>query len=82
MSSIIPDQRIHAIAPQLIHAAFDSGVLRFAVNGVSKNDWHVVKEMAEHPCLVPNFGLHPWLEISYSLMRWIGPLFSGMQLNT
>ncbi|KAJ0969960.1 hypothetical protein J5N97_022837 [Dioscorea zingiberensis] len=57
----LQDQRIHAVAPQLIRAAFDSGVLRFAVNGVSENDWHVVKQMAEqHPCLVPNFGLHPW----------------------
>ncbi|KAM0938745.1 putative TatD family, metal-dependent hydrolase [Dioscorea sansibarensis] len=57
----LQDPRIHSIASHLIRNALHSGVLRFAVNGVSENDWRIVKEMAEqHPCVVPNFGLHPW----------------------
>ncbi|KAK1326216.1 hypothetical protein QJS10_CPA01g00463 [Acorus calamus] len=57
----LQDPRIASAAPHLIRSAMDSGVLRFAVNGVSEKDWHVVKQMSEdHPCVVPCFGLHPW----------------------
>ncbi|KAJ6806050.1 uncharacterized protein M6B38_177275 [Iris pallida] len=57
----LQDRRIAAVCPQLIRASIDSGVLRFAVNGVSEKDWHLVKQMGEqYPCVVPNFGLHPW----------------------
>nr|CAD1844586.1 unnamed protein product [Ananas comosus var. bracteatus] len=57
----LQDRRISAVAPQLIGAALDSGVVRFAVNGVSERDWHLVKRMAEqYPSVIPCFGLHPW----------------------
>ncbi|KAK8944697.1 hypothetical protein KSP39_PZI008341 [Platanthera zijinensis] len=57
----LQDRRISAVAPQLICTAIDSGVLRFAVNGVSENDWHIVKQMGEqYPSVIPCFGLHPW----------------------
>uniref|UniRef100_A0ACD5V4S2 Uncharacterized protein n=1 Tax=Avena sativa TaxID=4498 RepID=A0ACD5V4S2_AVESA len=57
----LQDPRIAAAAPSLIRAATASGVSRFAVNGTSEKDWHLVKQMAqEHPAVVPCFGLHPW----------------------
>ncbi|XP_010933950.1 uncharacterized protein [Elaeis guineensis] len=57
----LQDPRIATVAPRLIRAALDSGVLRFAVNGVSEKDWHIVKQMSdEYPCIIPCFGLHPW----------------------
>ncbi|XP_044967415.1 uncharacterized metal-dependent hydrolase BUsg_343 isoform X1 [Hordeum vulgare subsp. vulgare] len=57
----LQDPRIAAAAPSLIRAATASGVARFAVNGTSEKDWHLVKQMAhEHPAVVPCFGLHPW----------------------
>ncbi|RLM75626.1 tat-linked quality control protein TatD [Panicum miliaceum] len=57
----LQDPRVAAVAPALIRAAAASGVARFAVNGTSEKDWHLVKRMAEdHPAAVPCFGLHPW----------------------
>lgn len=57
----LQDPRIAAAAPTIIRAATASGVARFAVNGTSEKDWHLVKQMAqEHPSVVPCFGLHPW----------------------
>ncbi|CAN6240583.1 unnamed protein product [Urochloa humidicola] len=57
----LQDPRVAAVAPALIRAATASGVARFAVNGTSEKDWHLVKQMAEdHPAVVPCFGLHPW----------------------
>ncbi|KAK3141732.1 hypothetical protein QOZ80_4BG0337640 [Eleusine coracana subsp. coracana] len=57
----LQDPRVVAVAPALIRAAAASGVARFAVNGTSEKDWHLVKRMAEdHPAVVPCFGLHPW----------------------
>ncbi|KAF5201123.1 3'-5' ssDNA/RNA exonuclease TatD [Thalictrum thalictroides] len=58
----LQDPRIYNVAPQLIQTAFDSGVLHFAVNGVSEKDWHLVKKMGEEypSCIIPCFGLHPW----------------------
>ncbi|CAI0406607.1 unnamed protein product [Linum tenue] len=57
----LQDPRVLNKAPQLIATALDTGVARFAVNGVSENDWSLVKEMGErYPSVVPCFGLHPW----------------------
>ncbi|XP_024186551.1 uncharacterized metal-dependent hydrolase YabD [Rosa chinensis] len=58
----LQDPRIFDKAPQLIASAIDSGVVRFAVNGVSEQDWPLVKQMGEthKPHVVPCFGLHPW----------------------
>ncbi|OVA00014.1 TatD family [Macleaya cordata] len=58
----LQDPRIHHLAPQIIRTALDSGVIRFAVNGVSEKDWSVVKQMSEdYPSsVIPCFGLHPW----------------------
>ncbi|WVZ86816.1 hypothetical protein U9M48_033542 [Paspalum notatum var. saurae] len=57
----LQDPRVAAVAPTLIRAAAASGVARFAVNGTSEKDWHIVKQMAEeYPAVVPCFGLHPW----------------------
>ncbi|KAK9283519.1 hypothetical protein L1049_011765 [Liquidambar formosana] len=57
----LQDPRILNMAPQLIETALDSGVVRFAVNGVCEKDWHLVKQMSDtYPCIIPCFGLHPW----------------------
>ncbi|KAG9455344.1 hypothetical protein H6P81_008248 [Aristolochia fimbriata] len=57
----LQDPRIYHVAPQLIKTTLSSGVRRFAVNGVSEKDWHIVKEMADtYPSVIPCFGLHPW----------------------
>ncbi|CAO2823787.1 unnamed protein product [Amaranthus hypochondriacus] len=57
----LQDPRIFSLAPQLIRSSLDSGIAHFAVNGVSENDWHLVKQMSEsHPSVVPCFGVHPW----------------------
>ncbi|XP_042458486.1 uncharacterized metal-dependent hydrolase YabD-like isoform X2 [Zingiber officinale] len=57
----LQDRRIAAVAPHLIRTALDCGVQRFAVNGVSEADWHIVKQMGdEYPSIIPCFGLHPW----------------------
>ena len=57
----LQDPRILSKTPQLIKTAIDTGVVRFAVNGVSEEDWRVVKEMGEtYPSVIPCFGLHPW----------------------
>eukprot|EP00257_Ricinus_communis_P018912 XP_015577743.1 uncharacterized protein LOC8284269 isoform X1 [Ricinus communis] len=56
----LQDSRILNKAPQLISTAFDTGIIRFAVNGVCEKDWHLVKEMGEqYPSVIPCFGLHP-----------------------
>lgn len=70
----LQDSRILNVAPRLIKEAVDTGVLHFAVNGVSEKDWHLVKEMSEaHPAVVPNFGLHPWF-ISDRTPNWLRTL--------
>jgi len=57
----LQDPRIFNLAPQLIRSTLDSGVVHFAVNGVSEKDWHLVKQMGDsYPCVVPCFGVHPW----------------------
>ncbi|XP_021895378.1 uncharacterized protein LOC110812819 isoform X8 [Carica papaya] len=57
----LQDPQIIDKAPKLISTAVDSGVVHFAVNGLSEKDWHLVKEMGErYPSVVPCFGLHPW----------------------
>ncbi|KAF2935479.1 uncharacterized protein [Oryza sativa Japonica Group] len=57
----LQDPRVLSVAPSLIRAATAAGVARFAVNGTSEKDWHLVKQMAEeYPSVVPCFGLHPW----------------------
>ncbi|KAG2708745.1 hypothetical protein I3760_05G207600 [Carya illinoinensis] len=57
----LQDPRILSRAPQLIATALDAGVVRFAVNGVSEKDWHLVKQMGEkYTSVIPCFGLHPW----------------------
>ncbi|XP_022742695.1 uncharacterized protein LOC111293908 isoform X1 [Durio zibethinus] len=57
----LQDPRILNKAPKLISTALDSGVLNFAVNGVSEKDWHLVKEMGDkYPSVIPCFGVHPW----------------------
>ncbi|KAL7130122.1 hypothetical protein ABFS83_13G112700 [Erythranthe nasuta] len=57
----LQDSRIIKSAPKLIKEALDTGVVNFAVNGVSEKDWHLVKEMSDtYPSVIPNFGLHPW----------------------
>lgn len=57
----LQDPRILNKAPKLISTALDSGLLNFAVNGVSEKDWHLVKEMGDkYPSVIPCFGVHPW----------------------
>ncbi|KAJ8771335.1 hypothetical protein K2173_026512 [Erythroxylum novogranatense] len=57
----LQDPRILSKTPHLIATAIETGVLRFAVNGVSEKDWRLVKELGErYPSVIPCFGLHPW----------------------
>lgn len=70
----LQDGRILNLAPKLIKEAVDTGVVHFAVNGVSEKDWHLVKEMSDsYPFVVPNFGLHPWF-ISDRTPNWLNTL--------
>lgn len=70
----LQDPRIFNRTPQLIKTALDTGILHFAVNGVSEKDWHLVKEMSDHyPCVVPSFGLHPWF-ITERTPNWLNAL--------
>ncbi|CAI9087583.1 OLC1v1021690C1 [Oldenlandia corymbosa var. corymbosa] len=66
-SSYVDHKRISYIHDHLSYlleakrTAVDRGVVHFAVNGVTEDDWHVVKEMSDrYPSVVPNFGIHPW----------------------
>ncbi|CAI9087305.1 OLC1v1021342C1 [Oldenlandia corymbosa var. corymbosa] len=57
----LQDPRIYHISSEKIKSAREAGVVHIAVNGVSENDWQLVKEMSENnPCVISNFGLHPW----------------------
>ncbi|XP_028761203.1 uncharacterized protein LOC114734686 [Neltuma alba] len=57
----LQDPRVLDKAPQLINTALDTGVVCFAVNGVSEKDWHFVKDLSDtYPSVIPCFGLHPW----------------------
>lgn len=70
----LQDPRILKVAPKLITKSLDTGVIHFAVNGVSENDWHLVKEMSDtYPCVVPNFGIHPWY-VSDRTENWLNTL--------
>ncbi|XP_010269730.1 PREDICTED: uncharacterized protein LOC104606304 [Nelumbo nucifera] len=70
----LQDPRVYHLAPQLIQTAQRSGVLRFAVNGITEKDWHLVKEMSEqHSSVVPCFGLHPWF-VSERSPNWLNTL--------
>ncbi|KAJ7976339.1 TatD related DNase [Quillaja saponaria] len=70
----LQDPRIFSTVPQLIRTSLDSGVVRFAVNGVSEKDWHLVKEMGvTYPSVIPNFGLHPWYVAERS-PNWLNTL--------
>ncbi|KAK6936419.1 3'-5' ssDNA/RNA exonuclease TatD-like [Dillenia turbinata] len=70
----LQDPRIFRFAPQVIKTSLDSGVIRFAVNGVSEKDWGLVKQMSDHySCVIPCFGLHPWF-ITERSPRWFSTL--------
>ncbi|XP_062110981.1 uncharacterized protein LOC133822608 [Humulus lupulus] len=57
----LQDPRILGKVPQLIAKAQVVGVAAFAVNGVSENDWRLVKQLSQsYPSIIPSFGLHPW----------------------
>ncbi|XP_021818742.1 uncharacterized protein LOC110760737 isoform X4 [Prunus avium] len=63
----LQDPRIFDKAPQLIAAAVDSGVVRFACNGVS--------EISEsYPCVIPCFGLHPCRYVAERTPNWLNTL--------
>ncbi|KZV44495.1 hypothetical protein F511_38148 [Dorcoceras hygrometricum] len=70
----LQDSRILNSSSKLIKEALDTGVVHFAVNGVSEKDWHLVKEMNDsYPCVIPNFGLHPWF-IRERTPTWLATL--------
>ncbi|XP_074269931.1 uncharacterized protein LOC141592935 [Silene latifolia] len=56
----LQEPRIFSFAPQVIRSTLDTGVVSFAVNGTSEEDWHLVKQMSDsYPSVVPCFGIHP-----------------------
>lgn len=70
----LQDPRIFNMVPRLIRTTLDTGVVHFAVNGVCEKDWHIVKEMSNsYPCVVPNFGIHPWF-IAERTPNWLKTL--------
>ncbi|KAF8379866.1 hypothetical protein HHK36_029315 [Tetracentron sinense] len=70
----LQDPRIFHVAPEIVRTAVESGVIRFAVNGVSEKDWHLVKKMGEqYPCIIPCFGLHPWY-VAERTPNWLNTL--------
>lgn len=70
----LQDPRISTVAQDVICTAMESGVVRFAVNGVSEKDWRVVKQMGEqYPSVIPCFGLHPWYVADRS-PEWLASL--------
>ncbi|GAB4826882.1 hypothetical protein Ancab_033762 [Ancistrocladus abbreviatus] len=70
----LQDPRIFNMAPKLIQASLDSGVIHFTVNGVSEKDWHLVKQMSDqYPSIVPCFGVHPWF-ITEQTPSWFNTL--------
>ncbi|OIT40051.1 PREDICTED: uncharacterized protein LOC109237307 [Nicotiana attenuata] len=70
----LQDPRIINVVPKIIKTTVETGVVHFAVNGVSEKDWHLVKEMSDHyPCIVPNFGIHPWF-ITERTPNWLKTL--------
>ncbi|KAK4491680.1 hypothetical protein RD792_002446 [Penstemon davidsonii] len=77
----LQDTRIYSLAPKLIQKALDTGVVHFAVNGVSEKDWHLVKEMSDsHSSIIPNFGLHPWF-ITERTPNWLNNLKEFLAAN-
>lgn len=77
----LQDPRILNKTPQLIATALDTGVVRFAVNGVSEKDWNLVKEMGEsYPSVIPCFGLHPWF-IEERSPNWFNTLKELFQIT-
>ena len=70
----LQDPRIFNKVPQLIRMALDTGLVRFAVNGISEEDWHVVKQMSDcYPSVIPCFGLHPWF-VAERTPSWLSTL--------
>ncbi|PSS04757.1 TatD family protein [Actinidia chinensis var. chinensis] len=70
----LQDPRIFNKVPQLIRTALDTGLVRFAVNGISEEDWHLVKNMSDcYPSVIPCFGLHPWY-VAERTPSWLGTL--------
>ncbi|KAH7524546.1 hypothetical protein FEM48_Zijuj06G0130900 [Ziziphus jujuba var. spinosa] len=72
----LQDPRIFSKASQVIAKAVDCGVVRFVVNGVSENDWHLVKQMSEsysNSVIIPCFGLHPWY-VAERTPNWLNTL--------
>ncbi|KAA8515329.1 hypothetical protein F0562_018441 [Nyssa sinensis] len=70
----LQDPRIFKMTTQLIRTALDSGVVHFAVNGVSEKDWHLVMQMSDqYPCIIPCFGVHPWY-VAERTPNWLNTL--------
>ncbi|MBN2491433.1 MAG: TatD family hydrolase [Planctomycetes bacterium] len=71
------DAHLHLQDPELqphlegvLARAATAGVERLVVNGTSEDDWSAVRELAaEHPSVVPCFGVHPWFATERS-GRW------------
>ncbi|CAL5409763.1 unnamed protein product [Camellia sinensis] len=70
----LQDPRIFNKVPQLIRTAVDTGIVCFAVNGITEKDWHLVKQMSEsYPSVIPCFGLHPWF-VTERTPNWLSTL--------
>ncbi|KAL5837170.1 hypothetical protein ACOSQ3_014339 [Xanthoceras sorbifolium] len=77
----LQDPRIVNKAPQLISSTLDSGVLHFAVNGVSEKDWSLVKDMSErYSSVIPCYGVHPWF-IQERTPNWFNTLKDFFQIT-
>ncbi|CAL5409761.1 unnamed protein product [Camellia sinensis] len=70
----LQDPRIFNKVPQLIRTAVDTGIVCFAVNGITEKDWHLVKQMSEsYYSVIPCFGLHPWF-VTGRTPNWLSTL--------
>lgn len=57
----LQDERFRDEQSALLTECATYGDILSTVNGACPQDWPLVAELARrHPCVIPNFGVHPW----------------------
>src|SRR5688572_5835311 len=55
------DERLAPHLPNIIEALTSIPVRKVVVNGTRPEDWPTVSKLAaQHPWIIPSYGLHPW----------------------